>query len=451
MAETKTPQAPPHNEEAERAVLGAMFLDPNAVSMVQPYLRPDDFYYNSNRRVCEAIYHVFDAGHKADILTVTGELQKTKCLDEAGGLDYVASLSNVVPSSANVEYYAQAVQDCAIRRALIQTSGNIGLAAYDQSSDGLHLLEWAQQRLFNLSNERQNTTVKRTSELMTGLMEFLENAHKEKKTVTGVPSGFSDMDEKTTGFQKSEFIIIGARPSRGKTALALTMASNITIKNNIPAAFLTLEMSAQQLMMRILSSETQISLQKLSTGFFQTKNFNDILSAGAKMNNAPLYIVDMPNMRLLDLRAQARRLRAQQKVKIIFIDYLGLITTDDPRTPRYQQMADVSRSLKQLARELEIPIVALSQLTREAEKEKPSLASIRESGAIEQDADMVIFITSKQDKDKTDEEKDEEARGNVKLKLEIAKQRNGPTGDIDVIFQKEFTRFVPCVHERDER
>ncbi|GAB6392645.1 MAG: replicative DNA helicase [Treponematales bacterium] len=441
MSEQKN-KIPPHNEEAEQATLGAMLLDEAAVATVLQYLRPDDFYFNANRRVCEAIFTVSDAGHKADLLTVTGELQKKGMLDEAGGLDYVASLGNTVPSTANVEYYAQVVQDCSLKRALIRIAGTVGIEAYNETTEARPLLEETEQKLLSLYDKGQTTAVTRVSDkdFIKKAMEKIHTAYKEKNPITGVPSGFDDLDKMTGGFQPADLIVIGARPSRGKTALALTMASHISIESKIPAAFFTLEMSDQALMMRIISSEARIASQKLRSGFFPQNEFPRIWEAFDKLSQeVPLYIVDMPNIRLMDLRAQARRLRAQEKVKIIFIDYLGLIASENIRIPRHEQMAEISRSLKGLARELGIPIVVLSQLTREAEKERASLASIRESGAIEQDADVVMFIQDQREMDKSPEEQAREEGREVELML--MKQRNGPTGPVKLVFMKQYTRF----------
>jgi len=439
----------PRNEEAEQATLGAMLLDDAAIATVLQYLRPEDFYFTANRRICEAIFHLSEEGHKADLLTVTGELQKAGTLEEAGGLDYVAALGHIVPSAANVEYYAQAVQDCALKRALIRVASGIGSTAYSESTDGRSLLEETQKKLFELFDQRQTILVKSIGELLMPTFEMLKGILGAKKAITGIPSGFDDLDNLTSGFQPAELIVIGARPSMGKTALALSMASHICFEKRIPAAFFSLEMSDQAIMLRIIAGESKIPTEKLRTGFYPTSDFNRIWEVADLLQDAPFYIVDIPNLGLLDLRAQARRLRAQQKVEIIFIDYLGLIASENTRypRPRHEQMAEISRSLKRLARELNIPIVVLSQLTREAEKDKPSLASIRESGAIEQDADVVMFLHGKRDTDKTPEEQAKETAREVDLLL--MKQRNGPTGTIKLVFLKGITKFVSYAGDRE--
>jgi replicative DNA helicase len=432
---------PPHNEDAERAALGAMLIDDTAVNVVRQRLRPDDFYSGAHKRVYEAILNLSSLGAKADLLTIKDELEKTGKLDEAGGMHYIASLTSEVPSSANADYYAEIVQDCSLRRGLIQTAGVAGSRAYDETADARVLLEETQQQLFALSDTKRLFSYKKVGEAINVTFAYLEKVYNSKAQYTGVTSGFEDLDKLTSGFQKAELIIIGARPGMGKTAIALTMASHISIRKKIPAAFFSLEMSDQSLMLRIVSAEASIDSNKLRTGYFTSSDFSKIFSAADGIHQAPLYIVDMPHMTIMDIQAMARMLRSQEKVEIIFIDYIGLIGSDNPRLARYELISEVSRSLKGLARELDIPIVALSQLRREAEKERPNLSDIRESGSIEQDADMVMFINRNRELDKTYEEQSKEA--GQKVQLILAKNRNGPVGTIDLTFLKQFTKFAP--------
>jgi replicative DNA helicase len=444
MVASGTDKVPPHDEEAERAALGAMLMDPDAISVSIQYLRPGDFYSNANNRVYEAILGIFNKGHTADILTVAGELRQNGKLDEAGGSAYVASLTTVVPSSANIEYYAQTVQAYSLRRALLRVSGEIGARVFDESREARLLLEEAQQRLFELSDNRQTVRYQSAKEIIPETIRIIENVVKSKQEYTGIPSGFDELDKMTSGFHPSEFIIIGARPSIGKTALALTMAANISIQRKIPAVFFTLEMPAMALMQRLISMEAKINGNALRSGFIKSSDFQDLLDAAGRIYEAPLYIVDMPNMKLLDLRAQARRIRMQEKIEIMFIDYLGLISSENYNTPRYEQMSEISRSLKSLARELGIPIVVLAQLNRDAEKEKPNLSSIRDSGSIEQDADVVMFLHRGRGSDKKTADAANNA-GNAdeegKTSLILSKQRNGPVGTIDLVFMSKYARF----------
>jgi replicative DNA helicase len=441
---------PPHNDEAERATLGALLSDADAVSTAMQYLRAEDFYSAANGRVYDAIVSLFDRNLVADILTVTNELRQSGRLDEAGGAAYVASLINEVPSSANIEYYAQTVQDYSLRRALLRVSGQMVADAHDESRESRLILEETQQRIFDLSDTRQSFVLRSTRDIIRDTIKDIERVHRSQKDITGIPSGFTELDLLTSGFQPQEMVIMGARPSMGKTALALTMASHIAIHQKIPAAFFTLEMSDRALMLRLLSSEARINSNSLRTGFFKSSDFDRLLEAAGNIYEAPLYIVDMPNMKLLHLRSQARRLRSQQKVEIIFIDYLSLITPENLRVQRHEQIAEISRSLKSLARELKIPIVVLSQLTREAEKERPGLAALRESGAIEQDADVVMFLHRDRDSDKSPEEQRQEEKAGKKTNLILAKQRNGPTGTIELLFEAPYTKFVSYAGDRYE-
>ena len=439
-------RTPPHDDIVEKSTLGALLLDEDAIGIAIQYLRPFDFYSKANSLIYEAILTLFNKGSKADILTVIGQLRQAGTLDQAGGPAYVASLTDVVPSSANIEYYAQVVQDCSLKRALIKTSNKVISQCYDESQDARMILEEAQQQIFELNDRRQTLTFKSAGEVVKETINAIERIYNTKKEYTGVPSGFDDLDRLTGGFQQQELIIIGARPSMGKTALALSMVANMSIHNqrgNIPVAFFTLEMSDISLMLRVISSESNVDSQKIRTGFISTDDFHRITETAAVIYEAPFYIVDKPNMKLLDLRALARRLRMQHKVEVIFIDYLTLINSENHSLQRHEQIAEISRALKSLARELDIPVIALSQLTRDAEKDRPNLSSIRESGAIEQDADVVIFLHRERDSDQKIEEQENKEGSTTHLIL--AKQRNGPVGTIDILFKSRFTKFVSLI------
>jgi len=429
---------PPHNDEAEQATLGALLLDEEAITTAIRYLRPDDFYSNANRRVYQAVLSLFNKGRKADIITVIEELRQEGELDASGGPSYIASLTSVVPTSANIDYYARIVQDGSIRRALLRIGGDINARSFDEATDSRLIVEEAQRQIFELTDNRQTLTFKSAKEIIPKTIEAIERLYNTKDAFTGVPSGIGELDAMTSGFQKSELIIIGARPSVGKTALALTMASHICIKEKISAAFFTLEMSDMALMQRLISSEARIESEKIRTGLLKPSDFHSLMEAAGRIYEAPLYIVDMPNMKLLDLRAQARRLRAQQKVEIIFVDYLTLISSENYTLPRHEQIAEISRSLKSLARELDIPVVALSQVRRDAEGKRPTLSDIRESGSIEQDADLVMFLHRERESDKRVEGERLKA---IPTELIIAKQRNGPTGTVDIVFLPSYTKF----------
>jgi replicative DNA helicase len=438
-------QIPPHNEDAERAALGAMLLDADAVPAAQQYLRPEDFYSAVNGRIYKAIRALYDdGGKKADIITVCDALRQAGDLDTSGGEAYIAALTDVVPTSANIEYYAQIVRDCALRRALIHAAAKISAYSYDISEDSGLLLEKAQQLIFDLTDRKRTLNFRSVHETVPEAIDRIEKLYHSKNAFTGVPSGFEELDRMTSGFQNAEMIVIGARPSIGKTAFALNMAANISVQERRPAAFFTLEMTDVALATRLISSEAHVDSNSLKTGFVKSSDFEKILEAAGRIYDAPLYTVDMPNMKLLELRTQARRLRSMKNIEIMFIDYLGLISMEDSKTPRFEQVSEISRSLKGLARELDIPVVALSQIGRPAEGARPNLASLRDSGAVEQDADVVMFLHR---------ERKQEARPGepipdvIETELIIAKQRNGPVGTVNLGFRPKYTEFVSMARQ----
>jgi len=425
-----------------------MLIDDSAIGIVNQYLAEEDFYSSRNRKVFKAILTLFNRGTRPDILTLSGELEKTGKLDEAGGIDYIASLTHAVPSSANAEYYSQIVQNDSMRRALIHISGDIGARAFDEMVEPKLLLEETQRDLFKLSDPSRIYRYKKMENVVGPVFNYLDEVYKNKTEFTGVPSGFYDLDRLTLGFQPAELIIIGARPGMGKTAIALTMAVNVSIRQNRPAAFFSLEMSDRALMMRLLSAEAGVESTKLRKGLFTQTERANIFHAAEYLHDAPLYIVDSPHMTMLRIQAMSRMLKIQENIEIVFIDYIGLIAmeAENKYKQRFDFISDVSRSLKGLSRELNIPVVALSQLRREADKGKPSLADIRESGSIEQDADVVMFL----DKDRENNKSSDEQSGEKgqKIKLMLAKNRNGPVGIIDLTFLKHLTKFVPYTDER---
>jgi replicative DNA helicase len=453
MADRIKDKTPPHDDELEQATLGSLLSDNEAVtSAIQLHLRPDDFYTRSNQRIYEAVMSLDAKGLRADIQTVVQELKQMGKLDEAGGASYVSGLTNVIPSSANIDYYAQMVKNYSLKRALIKTASRIGVSAYDESKEAREVLEEVQQTIFELSDERQVFSYRKIREVLKETLEHIDNVRKSKNPITGIPTGFDKLDQMTSGFQRDEFIIIGARPSVGKTALALNMASFIAFHQKIPTAFFSLEMSDMALVMRLLSSEATVPGQNLRSGFFSTGDYKKITDCMSVIYEAPFHIVDMPNMKLLDLRAQARKMRSQQQVEIIFIDYLGLIGHENGSLPRYEQISEISRSLKSLARELHIPVVVLCQLNRDAQWEVPTLANLRDSGSIEQDADLVLFLHREQAKksNKDKEEKTMQSSDIIPTDLIVAKQRNGPIGLVKLDFNTKFAKFTPMMREQNQ-
>lgn len=436
-------KVPPHNLDAEQATLGALLLDWDSISVVIQYLRPEGFYSLQNQKIFSAMLDLYNEGRQGDLISLKEKLKEKGDLEAAGGIAYISELTDRVPTSANVDYYAQIVKDQSIRRELIKSAAKIVSKAHDDTIESRGVLEEAQKEIFNLTDNTASHEFKTTQELVTQVINRIQTVYKNKTSLTGIESGFTDLDQMTAGFQPSEMIILGARPSIGKTAMALSMIQHIAIQKKIPSAFFSLEMSDVQVMQRLFVQESRISSEKLRTGFLSHNDFQALQDAAGKIYDSPLYIVDTPNMKLLDLRSVARRLKSQNDIKIIFIDYITLIGSENTQIPRHEQVAEISRSLKSLARELDIPIVVLSQVARSTEGKAPTLAELRESGSIEQDADVVMFLHR---------ERSPENKGDtIPTELIVAKQRNGPVGSVDITFIPHFTKFENVSHQKEER
>ena len=434
---------PPQDIEAEKATLGAMLLDYSTIGVVSTILKSDDFYKIAHQHIYKALLELYTSGENPDILVLKNKLETTNLLESVGGVAYIATLTDTVPSTANVEYYARIVLDASIRRSLIKASHKILSDVYNNSIGSRDLLEEAQKKIFELTDAGISASFKKIADILQPFLEHLQQLRNRKVDITGVPSGFPALDSMTFGFQPSEFIIVGARPSIGKTAFAMSMAANIAIREKIPTAFFSLEMSEMQLTQRLLSLEAKLNSEKLRSANLTVKELKKLTNVCGQIYESPLYMVEMPNMKLLDLRAMARQLCTQCNVKIIFIDYIGLINSENYLTPRHEQIAEISRSLKGLARELGIPIVALSQLIRDAEEKRPVLSSIRESGSLEQDADVVMFLH--RPRTPTNEVSEQP----LDTELIVAKQRNGPTGTIHIDFIPTYTAYVPRLEHRE--
>lgn len=435
-------KVPPHNLEAEQATLGALLLDWDAISNVISLLDSQKFYSYQNKLIYEAMVSLFRQNIHGDTLALINELTKTGKLEEAGGAAYIASLTDVVPTATNVEFYAKIVLDQSIRRDLIKISQELKLNAFDETRESRSIIENAEKLIFTLSDRNQTTKVYGMQEIINKTIKTIDEHYKSKSSFTGIPTGFGQLDTMTSGFQNSELIILGARPSIGKTAMALSMMEHIAIEQKIPCGFFSLEMSYEMIGQRLLSQTARIPGHKIKSGLLRQDDFLKLQDAAGRCFQAPLYIVDVPNMQLLDLKAMARRLVVNQGVKIIFIDYIGLISTDNPNAQVWEQVSEISKSLKALARELGIPIVALCQVARDAEGEEPNLAQLRGSGSIEQDADVVMFLH--RERKKTAEQEHDPVQD---AKLIVAKQRNGPTGDIDILFLSGYTKFENKIKE----
>lgn len=434
MDATLNDKVPPHNIEAEQAVLGALLLNWTAMSEVVSILRPDRFYSLQNQVIYEAMQKLFSKNATGDTISLINELTVENKLEQAGGAAYIASLTDTVPSAANIDYYANMVLDRASRRDLIHISSELKSSSFNLQKESKTLLDEAEQKIFALAEHNETTKVYSAQDIMYKEIELIEARYKSKNQFTGVPTGFAKLDTYTSGFQNSELIIIGARPSIGKTALALSMIQNIACEKRIPCGFFSLEMPYESIGMRLLAQEARVPMQKIRSGMLKVDDVKKIQDAAGRWFEAPLYTVDTPNMKLIDLRAVARRMVKNNKVQIIFIDYIGLISTEDPTAPVFEQVSLISKSLKALARELNIPIVALCQVARDAEGQEPNLAQLRGSGSIEQDADVVMFLHR-------DRIKDGDSVAAQEAKIILAKQRNGACGDIDIMFIPSFSKF----------
>ena len=435
-------KVPPHNLEAEQAIIGAVLLDNEVIPKVIAQLKPEDFYKQAHQKIFMVINTLANRSEACDLITLTDALRFTGELDIVGGAAYVSQLTSNVPSSANFEHYARIVKECSTRRQLIRIGATMTASSFEESAESRLIIEDAEKQLFEVAENKQKEGFKKAGDIIVKTIHRIEYAFNNRNSLTGVPTGFSELDGMTSGFQESDYVIIGARPSIGKTAFALSMAANISIHHRIPTGFFTLEMPAHLILQRLIAMEARVNSHAMRTGMLKMSDFASIQDAAGIIYEAPLWISDWPNMPILDLRAQARQMVRENGVKIIFVDYLGLIGAERTELPRWEQMSEISRSLKALARELAIPIVVLSQVSRDTEGKEPSLNNIRESGAIEQDADMVMFLH----RDRQTEKEVDSQQTMIETKLIIAKQRNGPIGTARIGFHSAYTRFESLAH-----
>jgi len=444
-------RTPPYSEAAEQAVLSAMLLDADALLRATEHVDESMFYRESHRRIFRAMLALSERGEVIDPLTLTEELSRKSELDAAGGREYIAYLVDVVPTAANVEYHARIVREKALRRRLIEVSTSIVSEAFDSALPAAELLDAAEHSIFEVNQSRGTEGFTRVKELMYEAMERIEQLHLAGESVTGVPSGFRDLDEITAGFQPSELIIIAARPSMGKTAFVLNIAQNAALDAKTPVAFFSLEMSKQSLLQRMLTSEARVDAQRLRKGKLRDDEFVQLGRAAGLLSQAPVWIDDTPAISLLEMRSKARRLKAENNIGMIVVDYLQLMQGPASAENRQQEISTISRSLKSLARELRVPVVALSQLSRAPEQragdnKRPQLSDLRESGAIEQDADVVMFLYRQEyydvleGKDPSQPDKDGKTSQGL-AEVIIGKQRNGPTGNVTLFFNRQYTRF----------
>jgi replicative DNA helicase len=436
---------PPQATDLEEVVLGAMMLEREALNAVIDILKPEVFYKDAHQKIFTAIHNLFHKSETIDILTVTNEIRTMGELDLVGGPYYISQLTNRVVSGANIEFHARIILQKFIQRELIRISSTIIKDAYEDTTDVFDLLDKAEQGLFSVSESNLRRNFFSMTDLIKLAIQDIESARHSPTNLRGVPSGYSDLDRITSGWQKSDLIILAARPGMGKTAFALNIARNIVVDFNKPAAFFSLEMSSIQLVTRLISSETMLPADKLRRGDLQEHEWQQLHTRIAPLVNANLFIDDTPQLSVFELRAKCRRLKQQHDIQMVFVDYLQLMTTGgDNRGNREQEISNISRSLKSLAKELDIPVLALSQLSRNVESrpgsKKPILSDLRESGAIEQDADMVIFIYRPEYYNLGNEEEGNNVKGLAVIN--IAKHRNGKLGDVDLRFIGQFARFT---------
>lgn len=431
-------RTPPWSQEAEQAVLGAMLIDQDAALQAAELLDAGAFYQEAHRRLYRAMIALTEQRVVIDHVTLRDELVKRGELDDIGGVEYLAELVEMVPTAANLAFHARIVKEKAILRQLIEASTQIITEAYEARVPAADLLDQAEGRIFRIGTERKDDGFTRIKEMLWPTMERIETLHRSGKKITGVPSGFLDLDELTSGFQASELVIVAARPSMGKTAFCLNIATHAAANDHGVAIF-SLEMSKDALVQRMLTSEARVDSQRVRQGTLRDSDYANLARAAGILGSCPIWIDDTPSLTLLEMRAKARRLRAENDLRLIVVDYLQLMKSPEYAENRVQEISDISRSLKSLARELQVPVVALSQLSRASEQRggerKPILSDLRDSGAIEQDADQVIFIHRPEYYDREDETK----RGLAEVML--SKNRNGPTGHVELWFHKEYTRF----------
>jgi replicative DNA helicase len=435
---------PPQNLEAEQSVLGSMIIEKDAVYIAAELLAERDFYRTAHQKIFEAIIALSEKGEPVDLVTLSDELQRRRCLDEVGGISYLGTLAGAVPTAANVRYYAQIVHERAVLRSLIHTATGIVSRCYEGPPDVEEFLDEAEQQIFEIGRQGTHQGFSPLKDVLVQTWDRIEQLFDNKKGVTGLPSGFTDLDHMTAGLQSADLIVIAARPSMGKTTLALNMAQHITVKEKKTAAFFSMEMSKDQLAQRLLCAQARIDAQNLRKGYLTQEDWQKLTRAVGPLSEASLYVDDTASLSVMEIRAKARRLKADKGLDAVFVDYLQLMRGYSRSENRQQELSEISRSLKALAKELNIPVVALSQLSRAVEKRTPPLpilSDLMESGGIEANADVVLFIYRD-----AYYYKKESKKGNI-AEIIVAKQRNGPTGEIELVFHDRFNMFANVARE----
>ena len=430
---------PPASIEAEQAVLGAMLLKPDAVTTAAEELSADDFYRETHRLIFEAMMELKERTEPVDLVTLTEQLKKADKLAKIGGIPALSLIANSVPTAANVHYHARIVHEKAQLRSLIAAATEIAGAAYESDDEVEDIMDSAEKRILQVASGKRSKDFVPLQDILLDTLEQIDLRYNNKGSITGLPTGFTELDHLTAGLQKSDLILVAARPSMGKTAFTLNIAAHVVLRAKEPVAFFSLEMSKEQLVPRLLCSEGRIDSQRLRVGELEEKEWGDLIDTANRLSAAPLYIDDTPGITVMELRSKARRLKAEHGLSLIVIDYLQLMQGRASKSGdnRQQEISEISRSLKALARELNVPVIALSQLSRSVESrqiKRPMLSDLRESGSLEQDADIVMFLYREDYYDPETENK------NI-TEVIIAKHRNGPVDTVDLTFLKQFTKF----------
>lgn len=429
---------PPHSLEAEQSVLGAMIIDKEAIYTAVEWLRPEDFYKEANKEIFEAILSLFNRSEPVDIITLSEELKKRGTLENVGGVSYLTDLSGGVATTSNVKYYCEIVKEKSTLRRLIKTCDEIITKSYENSQDVNSIIEEAEKGIFDITQGRNKESFHPINKVLLDSFSKIEELAANQGELTGLTTGFIDIDNKLSGLQKSDLILLAARPSMGKTALGINIATNAAIKAGASVAIFSLEMSKEQLVNRMLSSVAHVDLQKIISGRLNEDEWIRIIEAMAPLSKAKVFIDDTPGISLMEMKAKCRKLKMEKGLDLVLIDYLQLMQLDSKYENRQQEISAISRGLKGLAKEMDCPVLALSQLSRAPElraDHRPILSDLRESGAIEQDADVVMFLYR-------DEYYHEDSEKKNIGEVIIAKHRNGPTGTVELVWKKEFTKFL---------
>ena len=437
---------PPQSLEAEIAVLGSMLLDREAISLAIEMLDGRCFYKDTHKKIYSAITKLYDDNKAVDLITVVEELKKTNALDEVGGPAYLTNVASSIPTAANISHYIKIVKEKHVLRNLINASTQIATECYNTAHDADTLVDKAEQIIFDIAAKKVEARSVPLRDVIRSSIETIDNLYQRKENITGIATGYRDLDMKTAGLQYSDLIVIAGRPSMGKSALATCIAEHVGVIEKKPVAFFSLEMSKEQLVQRMLCSHARVDAHKVRTGFLSQADWPRLVTAAGKLSEAPIFIDDSPGISVMELRAKARRLKAQHDIQLIVLDYLQLMQGPANSDSRQQEISEISRSLKALARELRVPLIAISQLSRAVEQRsdhRPQLSDLRESGAIEQDADLVILLLREEYYNPTEENKGVS-------EVIIAKQRNGPVGSINLTFIGEYMRFENLMARGEE-